>query len=211
MWVFIKEHLSIHTLLHFSSGQALPTCLFLGGKGFTSLVPIPQLQQTVITKETTKISYYLLPLALNWPYPLITGTTQNEQLQILLQRPQLIGRGLSITLGVPGHLSIAESVSCCLCNPFGAFLPHHPEGLGDVEKFHSDVAFLVVLTEEGTVRDRVYGLSMIWVNPYRPGYLPWRKWSNNWLPWSPLDLIGLMPWCGLKGMPITCHSLERGI
>ena len=34
-------------------------------------------------------------------------------------------------------------------------------------KFHSDVAFLLVLTEEGTVGDRVYGFSMIWVNPYQ--------------------------------------------
>ena len=32
--------------------------------------------------------------------------------------------GLSVTLGVPGHLSIAESFSCCLCNPFRALLPH---------------------------------------------------------------------------------------
>ena len=36
-----------------------------------------------------------------------------------------------------------------------------------MEKFHSDVAFLLVLTEEGAVGDRVYSLSMIWVNPYQ--------------------------------------------
>ena len=42
--------------VHFSDGQALPTCLPLGSGGFTSLVPIPQLKQTMITKETTKIS-----------------------------------------------------------------------------------------------------------------------------------------------------------
>ena len=81
--------------------------------------------------------------------------------------PQLVGRGLSITLGVPGHLSITESVSCHLHNPFQALLPHLPEGLGDAEKFHSNVTFLLVLTEEGAVRDRVCGLSMIWVNPYQ--------------------------------------------
>ena len=33
--------------------------------------------------------------------------------------------------------------------------------------FHSDVAFLLVLTKEGAVGDRVYGLSTIWVNPYQ--------------------------------------------
>ena len=38
---------------------------------------------------------------------------------------------------------------------------------GDAEKFHSYVAFLLVLTKEGAVGDRVYGLSTIWVNPYQ--------------------------------------------
>ena len=37
----------------------------------------------------------------------------------------------------------------------------------DAEKFCSDVAFLLVLTEKGAAGDRVYGLSMIWVNPYQ--------------------------------------------
>ena len=35
---------------------------------------------------------------------------------------------------------------------------------GNAEKFHSDVAFLLVLTEEGAAGDRIYDLSMIWVN-----------------------------------------------
>ena len=38
---------------------------------------------------------------------------------------------------------------------------------GDAEMFCSDVTFLLVLTEKGAVRHRVYGLSMIWVNPYQ--------------------------------------------
>ena len=38
---------------------------------------------------------------------------------------------------------------------------------GDTEKFHSDVTFLLVLTEGEAVKDRVYGLSTIWVNPYQ--------------------------------------------
>ena len=78
-----------------------------------------------------------------------------------------MGRGLSITLRVPGHLSITESVTCHLYNPFRALLPHQPEGLGDAENFCSDVAFLLVLTKEGAMRDKVYSLSMIWVNPYQ--------------------------------------------
>ena len=60
MWVFVQEHLGVHMPLHFSDRQALPTHLLLGGEGFISFVPIPQLQQTVITKETaTKMAYYL--------------------------------------------------------------------------------------------------------------------------------------------------------
>ena len=38
---------------------------------------------------------------------------------------------------------------------------------GDAEKFHSDIAFLLVSTEKGAAGDRVYGLSTIWVNPYK--------------------------------------------
>ena len=35
------------------------------------------------------------------------------------------------------------------------------------EKFRSDVAFLLILTKEHTVGDRVYGISMMWVKPYQ--------------------------------------------
>ena len=37
----------------------------------------------------------------------------------------------------------------------------------DPEKFWSDVTFLLVLTKECMVGDRVYGLSMMWVDPYQ--------------------------------------------
>ena len=79
-----------------------------------------------------------------------------------------MGGGLSVTLGVPQHLCITQSISCCIYNPFTGLLPHQPKGLGDAEMFHSDVAFLLVLTKEGAAEDRVYGLSTIWVNPYQP-------------------------------------------
>ena len=36
-----------------------------------------------------------------------------------------------------------------------------------MEKFCSDIAFLLVSTEEGAAGDRVYGLSAVWVNPYQ--------------------------------------------
>ena len=38
---------------------------------------------------------------------------------------------------------------------------------GDVEKFCSDLTYLLVSTEVRTARDRIYGLSTIWVNPYQ--------------------------------------------
>ena len=38
---------------------------------------------------------------------------------------------------------------------------------GDLEKFRSNVTFLLILTEEGTVGGRVYGLSPMWVHPYQ--------------------------------------------
>ena len=38
---------------------------------------------------------------------------------------------------------------------------------GDAEKFHSDIAYLLVLTEEGAAKDSIYGLFTIWVNLYQ--------------------------------------------
>ena len=66
-----------------------------------------------------------------------------------------------------GCLSIAKSVPCHLHNVFWTLLPHQPEGLWNVEKFCSDITYLLVSTEVGTVKDRIYGLSMIWLNPYQ--------------------------------------------
>ena len=63
---------------HFSDRQGFPTWLLLGGEGFISLVPMPQLQQTVITKET-----YIILLMLNdtinaEQQQLTSGYTQNR-------------------------------------------------------------------------------------------------------------------------------------
>ena len=41
------------------------------------------------------------------------------------------------------------------------------KALGDPEKLRSNVTFLLILTKECTVGDRVYGLSMMWVHPYQ--------------------------------------------
>ena len=38
---------------------------------------------------------------------------------------------------------------------------------GDTEKFHNDIAFLLVSAKEEATGDRMYGLSTVWVNPYQ--------------------------------------------
>ena len=90
----------------------------------------------------------------------------NEQFWIYFQRPWLVGEAFQ---SLWGHLDI-----CPLLNEFHVASITHLElssltslkAWGDVEKFHSDITFLLVSTAEGEVRDRVYGHSMIWVNPY---------------------------------------------
>ena len=78
-----------------------------------------------------------------------------------------MGGGLYVTLGASGHLSTATSVPCHLHNSIRALLPHKSKGCGDTEKFHSDIAFLLVSSEDGVAADRMYGLYMVWVNPYQ--------------------------------------------
>ena len=46
--------------------------------------------------------------------------------------------------------------------------------------------------------------------PIKPGFPLWRKQLSNWLPWSPMGLIGLMPWCSSMVTPAMCHFLGRG-
>ena len=78
-----------------------------------------------------------------------------------------MGGGLFITLGMSGHLPTTASTPCDFHNSIRALLSHQPKGLGDVEKFHSDIAFLLVSTKEEAIGDRTYGLSTVWVNPYQ--------------------------------------------
>ena len=77
------------------------------------------------------------------------------------------GGGLSVNLGESGHLSTATTVPCHLHYSIRPHLPNQPKGLGDAEKFHSNIAFLLVSTEEGVAGDRMNGLSTVWVNPYQ--------------------------------------------
>ena len=36
---------------------------------------------------------------------------------------------------------------------------------GDPERFHSDMAFLLILPKDSIAGERVYGLAMVWVHP----------------------------------------------
>ena len=43
----------------------------------------------------------------------------------------------------------------------------HLKVWGNVDKFCSDIAFLLILPREGTVEETTYGLTMVWVHPYQ--------------------------------------------
>ena len=91
----------------------------------------------------------------------------NEWLWVLFKKPQLMGEAFKSLWGChdicPGlqqfHVASITHLEISFLTSLRAW--------GDAEKFCSDVAFLLVLTEEGAVGDRVYGHSMIWVNPYQ--------------------------------------------
>ena len=72
-----------------------------------------------------------------------------------------------VTLGVLKHLPPVTAVLYHFPNPVGALLPHQPKGLGDTEKFHSDITFNLVSTKEEATGSRMYGLSTVWVSPYQ--------------------------------------------
>ena len=92
---------------------------------------------------------------------------RDGQLCLLFPGLWLVGEGLLITLGTSGHLSTAASIPFDLHNSIRALLSLQPKGLGDTEKFCSDISFLLISTEEEAIGDRIYGLSTVWVNPYQ--------------------------------------------
>ena len=89
------------------------------------------------------------------------------QLCLLFPGLQSVGEGLFITLGTSGCLSTTASTPCDFYNSIRALLFHQPKGLGDMEKFHSDITFLLVSTKEKATGDRTYSLSAVWVSPYQ--------------------------------------------
>ena len=102
-------------------------------------------------------------------HQLSTNCILSLQIQLCLLFPGLwsVGEGLFITLGTSGHLSTTVSTPCDFHNSIRALLSHQPKGLGDADKFCSDIAFLLVSTKEEATGHRTYGLSTVWVNPYQ--------------------------------------------
>ena len=39
--------------------------------------------------------------------------------------------------------------------------------MGNAKKFHSDLAFVLVLAKKATKEEMVFGLAMVWVHPYQ--------------------------------------------
>ena len=55
-----------------------------------------------------------------------------------------------------------------ICITQGNWSPFTPQKeWGNVDKFHNDITFLLVLPEEGAEEERTYGLTMVWVHPYQ--------------------------------------------
>ena len=150
-----------------------------------------------------------LPLALDWLYPLITDTIWWATLSSSPKTPVSGGRLTSIW----GSLDI-----CPLLDQFH---------LASIT--YSELSSLTSLRAWGMQKNLAVTLPTYWFPPkrrqcqtgcmafppygwtcIRPGCTLWRKQLGNWLPWSPVDLIGLMPWCGSMGTPTMHHSAGRG-
>ena len=68
-------------------------------------------------------------------------------------------------MGALCHLPPTAAILHTIYNPIGACLSYWPEGLGQKQRVHNNITFLLVLAEEEASGGRKYGLSTIWVNP----------------------------------------------
>ena len=71
-------------------------------------------------------------------------------------------------MGTSQHLPYSGAIPCCPSDS----LPElssltHLLVWGDPERFCSDVAFILILPEEGATGEGVYELAMAWVHPYQ--------------------------------------------
>ena len=85
----------------------------------------------------------------------------------------------------------------------------HLKVWGESKRFHSNVAFLLVLPKEGVAEKRVYGHAMVWVHPYQARVSTLGGAAKQLATWPPLGPTGPMPWCSSIKMPTMCPSLKR--
>ena len=98
-------------------------------------------------------------------------------------------------MGAPQHLPLITGISYYVHNPVGAHLPHQPRVLGDKEKFHNDITFLLVSAKEEATADRKYGLSTIWVNPCQARVPSMEEAFKELAAWVSSGPDWLTPWC----------------
>ena len=91
----------------------------------------------------------------------------NGQLCILLQVFQLVGGGLPSLWGYLNIYQLLHQFHVTSITQSELSFLTSLKAWGNAEESCSDIAFLLVSTEEGAAGDRMYGLSMVWVNPHQ--------------------------------------------
>ena len=125
------------------------------------------------------------------------------QLCLLFSGLWSVGEGLFINLGMSGHLSTTALTACDLHNSIRALLSHQPKGPGDVEKFHDDIAFLLVSTKE-----EVTGLTaLVSSGPNWPYALVWLNEDACNAPLPREGHLGILPEEGTNRT--TCRQISQ--
>ena len=97
---------------------------------------------------------------------LLLQTSYDDRLCFLLTGVRQVREGPCPSVGASYHLFPLAAIPPTIHNPIRAVLPDEPQGLGEKQKVHQDITYLLVLAGEEATWDRKYGLSTIWVNPF---------------------------------------------
>ena len=77
------------------------------------------------------------------------------------------------------------------------------------KRFCSDVAFLLVLPQEGVAVERVYGLTIVWVHSYQARFSTIDDVARKLVLLASSSPTGPIHLCGSRGTPITSLSQRR--
>ena len=80
---------------------------------------------------------------------------------------------------------------------------------GDPQKFCSNVPFLLVVPKEGAVGERVYGLTMVWVQPYQARVSLIDDMAKQLTQLASTGPNRCYAWCSSTGTSAMCPSLHR--